>query len=225
MSTRYYLIVLSAVLLIGCAKDQGINRAEADRVQADRDAALPAKEPPISANTRFVAAVLAEDTNDLPNAIKQYQAALQADPKHVPSIFGLAVIYSRQRQFPKAIDLWNRYIAATNGNATGYSNLGFCYESAGRPADAESAYRQGIVKDPRNQACRVNYGLMLAHQGKTAEATEQLSAVLTPAEVHYDLASVYESQGKKTAARDEYREALTLDPSLSDAKTRLAAIE
>ena len=56
--------------------------------------------------------------------------------------------------------------------------------------EAETAYLRGIERDPKNVPCRTNYGLMLARLGRTAEGTLQLQAVLTPAEVHYNLASV-----------------------------------
>ena len=66
---------------------------------------------------------------------------------------------------------------------------------------------------------------MLARAGRLGEATSQLEAVLTPAEVHYNLASVFESEGKKPAARLEYQKALDLDPDMSDAKVRIAGLE
>jgi len=57
------------------------------------------------------------------------------------------------------------------------------------------------------------------------EGKLQLGAVLKPAEVHYNLGSVYESQGKKAQAKAEYRQALELDPQFTDATTRLAELE
>jgi Flp pilus assembly protein TadD len=71
----------------------------------------------------------------------------------------------------------------------------------------------------------VNYGLMLARAGRISESIAQLQVVLTPAEVHYDLASVFESEGKKTAAREEYQKAIDLDPDMSDAKVRISAVQ
>jgi Flp pilus assembly protein TadD len=70
----------------------------------------------------------------------------------------------------------------------------------------------------------VNYGLMLARQNRIGEATIQLQSVLTPAEVHYNLGSVYEWQGKKDRARVEFRKAIDLDPAFTEAETRLSAI-
>ena len=83
----------------------------------------------------------------------------------------------------------------------------------------------GIEIDPKNQPCRVNYGLMLARHGRIEEATTQLSAALSPAQVHYNLASVYEQQGKKDQAKSEYIEAIKSDPKLIDAQMRLAGLD
>ena len=113
----------------------------------------------------------------------------------------------------------------TNDDAAGYVNLGYTYEMAHRPADAETAYKTAIAKQPTNEPARVNYGLLLTRAGRLPEAIAQLQTVLTPAEVHYDLASVFESEGKKTAAKAEYQKAIEIDPDMSDAKVRITALE
>src|SRR6185437_11638095 len=114
-----------------------------------------------------------------------------------------------------------KYIDATGGSATAYSNLGFCQELAGNSSAAEAAYKKGIADDPHNEPCRVNYGLMLARGGHPSEALLQLQAVLPPAQAHYDLGSVYESLGHKQEARAEYQRAVDIDPQMGDAKAKL----
>ena len=66
---------------------------------------------------------------------------------------------------------------------------------------------------------------MLVRRGRAGEGKLQLGAVLKPAEVHYNLGSLYESQGRKEQAKAEYRQALQLDPQFSEATTRLNALE
>jgi tetratricopeptide (TPR) repeat protein len=112
----------------------------------------------------------------------------------------------------------------TNETATGYSNLGFCYELSGDYNSAEEAYHKGLAADSRSQPCRVNYGLMLARQGKVNDALNQLSVVLTEAQAHYDVASIYEQQGKREQAKAEYRKALELDKNFLAAQSRLDAL-
>ena len=66
---------------------------------------------------------------------------------------------------------------------------------------------------------------MLVRRGRVGEGKLQLGAVLKPAEVHYNLGSVYESQGHKEQAKAEYRQALELDPRFADAATRLGELD
>ncbi len=126
---------------------------------------------------------------------------------------------------PAAVDVWQRYVTATGGTPVAYSDLGFALDLANRPADAEAAFRSAVARDGRCEPARVNYARLLARRGDLDGAAAQLSAVLTPAEVQFDLGSVLEQQGDRPAAADRYRRALTLDPKLSDATVRLAAVE
>jgi tetratricopeptide (TPR) repeat protein len=202
---------------------QKLPEAQADALSASHSNFENSEDPPFTADTRFAAGQLAESQNQQANAIAQYREALKIDPKHQPSIYRLAVLYTQARQYPQAIETWKQYVRATNGSATAWSNLAFCYELADQPQEAEQAYKTGI--DPNDQPCRVNYGLMLARNNHPAQAIEQLSAVLKPAEVHYNLASVYEQIGQKESARSEYQKALELDPKMWEAQTRLSKLD
>ena len=106
-------------------------------------------------------------------------------------MFGLGVVYTMQKDVC-AVETWNQYIKMSGGSATAYNNLGFCQELAGNPAAAEKAYHDGLTKDPSNEPCHVNYGLMLARR-KINEGLMELQKVLTPAKAHYDLAAVYDN--------------------------------
>ncbi|HWE97444.1 MAG TPA: tetratricopeptide repeat protein [Tepidisphaeraceae bacterium] len=217
--------VLSGVASLGCAK----NPATANNTASVAARPNPtdfdvAKEPAITANTRYAAGQLAESDKSYDNAIAQYKFALESNPKHLKSLYRLGCLYAQLQRYPEAVEAWKRYVIATDGSATGYSNLGFCEELAGNPNAAEADYKRGIAKDPGNEPCRVNYGLMLARRGRTGEAVVQLQTVLTPAQVHYNLASVYELQHRKAQAKQEYQKSLELDPNFDDAKAKLASL-
>jgi tetratricopeptide (TPR) repeat protein len=225
-----FVIALSAFIMAGCSNSNnsgGLSGVSGQRAMEmkGRNAFETSEDPPISADTHFAAGQFAETQGDYANAVKQYKEALKLDPKHKRSLYRQAVCLSQLKKFPQAVASWKSYIEANNGDAQGYSNLGFCYELAGDTDLAESAYLRGINKEPKNVACRTNYGLMLARLGRTSEATLQLQAVLSEAEVHYNLASVLEHQGRREAAKIEYRRALELDPKFNDAKLRLTALE
>lgn len=215
------------LLIAGCQASKEASASAKERAKiSEADIKFESSEdPPLQAKTHFAAGQLAESQANYPVAIEQYWAALKLQPRYREPLFRLGIVYCHLEHYPDAIVAWKEYLKAAEGDPTGYSNLAFCYELAGKHSEAEEAYRKGIDKDPTNNPCRVNYGLMLARDNRIAEATLQLQAVLTPAQVHYNLASVYEHQGSKERARSEYRKAINLDPSLADAEVRLSVMK
>jgi tetratricopeptide (TPR) repeat protein len=227
------LLIGLGMLVIGCSAEKPNLAAQRDPVTGETNMPTEAqnatfetvKDPPITADTRFAAGQLAETRGMLDEAIKQYIEAIRLNPHHQLALFRLAVVQTQLKEYPQAIQTWKGYVAATNESAAAYGNLGFCYELAGQSNEAEAAYLRGISRDPKEQTCRVNYGLMLAARAETDLALEQFQAVLSPAEAHYNVASVFEQQGRKEQAKVEYRKALALDPNLSDAQLRLDALK
>jgi tetratricopeptide (TPR) repeat protein len=183
-----------------------------------------AKDPPITAQTHVAAGQLAQSQGNFDEALEQYRTALKIKKDCLEAVYGIGLVYTIQKDYSHAIETWNQYIKLTKGSATAYSNLGFCHEVAGNYTAAEAAYKAGIARDPKSEPCHVNYGLMLARRGKAAQGLDELQKVLTPAKAHYDLASVYESQGNVRDAKFEYQQAVKFDPSLDDAKQKLAAL-
>ena len=226
MSNVRVVVALAALVAVaGCSASNSAGRKGAAERRTKRNEFEARRDPPINAETRYAAGQLAEQHGALPRAADQYRDALKLDPNHVKSMYRLGVVYAQQKKYGDAIDVWKQYIKATGGAAEAYGNLGFCYELAGQPAEAEEAYRKGIRNDPRNQPCRVNYGLMLVRLGRVGEGKLQLQAVLEPAEVHYNVGSVYETLGRREQAKIEYRQALALDPAMADAQSRLGELE
>ncbi|HEX4053467.1 MAG TPA: tetratricopeptide repeat protein [Tepidisphaeraceae bacterium] len=206
-----------------CACSSHNNSAtQAQRLNQD-PANLPlAKDPPLKANTRFAAGQLDESQGKVDAAIHQYNAALEIDSTHLPSLYRLGVIYAEQKNYDKSIEIWHQYLTVSNNAPEGYGNLGYCYELAGNPKLAEATYQKGIEKDANNAGCRTNYGLMLARKGRIQEAVRMWNPVLTQAEIHYNLASIYLQGGRKQEAKAEYQHALNLDPTMIDARARLS---
>jgi len=232
-NARFGVIALSltAALLVGAGCSSGKkdeNAPTAANPEAAKSRAQTSfesgEDPPITADTHFAAGQLAESQKVMDRALQQYKLALKRNPKHTGALFRLGALQTELKQFPDAVANWKRYIKVTNA-AEGYSNLGYCYELWGKRADAENAYMRGIERDPHNQPCRVNYGLMLARQGRTKEAMAQLESVLSPAEVYYNLGSAHEQMGRRDDARAAYEKAIQIDPSMQEARERLTALK
>jgi tetratricopeptide (TPR) repeat protein len=223
--------VLVILIFAGCGDKNttgsitGVSPDDARQLNGERSAFETSEDPPIRAKTYYAAGLVAESHNDFAKAAAQYNQALKLAPENRAALYRLGVCQSHLKKYPEAIATWKKYLEATQNDPSAYSNLGFCHELAGELDQAEQAYREGIDKDPKSVPCRTNYGLMLARIGRTSEATLQLQAVLSEAEVHYNLGSVLEMQGRHEGAKQEYRKALELDPELADAQLRLSALE
>lgn len=223
---RFFIACGALALALALAGCQGKKPATppasgAEASAADAQAGFDGAEPDIKADTYVAAGWLAESRGQAAQAVQQYRQAVKLDPRHEGALYRLGVVLTKMRSFPDAIQTWKRYLEVTGHTAGAYSNLGFCYELAEMKAEAEQAYQAGLKKDPQHRACRVNYGLLLARQGRVSEASQQMSKVLTPAQVHYNLGSVFEQQGQHNRARVEYEVALRLDPQFQPAKQRL----
>jgi tetratricopeptide (TPR) repeat protein len=235
------VVIVSCALLGGChnkkdpndpsksshgkGSDQEKLAAAQREVKQNPDKFETASDPPLNADTRFAAGLLAESQGDANRAVAQYVEALKLDPNHKNSLFHLGALYTQTGHYNEAVTTWQRYMKATNYAPASYNNLALCYEQAGKLDEAEKTYRAGIAKDPADTSCRLNYGLMLARHGRMDDATAQLQTVCTPAEVQYNLGSVFEQQGNKEEARRRYQRALELDPKLVDARSRLAQLK
>jgi tetratricopeptide (TPR) repeat protein len=236
------ILILCVGLLAGChgnKKDPNNPNAKSNKPKSDQEKLEQAQreskqnpdkfetmsDPPLTADTRFAAGQLAEYQGDLNRAVSQFSEALKLDPNHKQSLFHLGAVYSQTGRFNDAVAVWQRYMKVTNYSPASYNNLALCYEQAGKLDEAEKTYRAGIAKDPADTSCRLNYGLMLARHGRMDDATAQLQTVCTPAEVQYNLGSVFQDQGNKDEARKRYQRALELDPKLVDARARLATLK
>ncbi|HYE17123.1 MAG TPA: tetratricopeptide repeat protein [Tepidisphaeraceae bacterium] len=231
-STRIVWPVLAGLMLVvGCSSSNGggamsgVSPDQARQMNGERSQFETTEDPPITADTHFAAGQVAENNLDYASAVKQYKKALELKADHRGAMYRTGLCLSLTKKWGEAFPVWKKYVEATGGDAVAFSNLGFCYELSGRTDEAEVHYKKGIERDAKNVPCRTNYGLMLARLNRTAEATLQLQAVLTEAEVHYNIASVYEQVGRKQAAKAEYKKALELDPTFEEAQSRLAALE
>lgn len=215
------LAALSATTFVGCKSSSTPDRGERVPESANIE---PAKSVEPAASVHVAAGDLAFSQQNVAEAVGQYRKALEMNANDDAAMYRLATVYAYAKQFDDSIAMWKRYNAATGDTAPGQSNLGRTFELAGRWREAEAAYVSSIRKDGSNATARINYGIMLAKRDRIDEATEQLSKVLRPAEVEYNLGSVFEIRQDFTSARERYARAIQLDPSLVAAQQRLDAL-
>src|SRR5437588_6643202 len=231
--------IIAALSVGGCAENQKktdeksmaaaenkyqiLNGSTAGQKAKEQEADA-APEPQLNADSRFAAGMVAESQGKIDCAIIQYEQALRLNPNHVPSLYRMGVAQTKSKNYEKAVATWKQYVKATGDIASSWANLGFCYEMAGDTENAEVAYKEGLNRDAKSQPCRVNYGLFLARQNRVTEAEVQLSAILKPDEVAYNLAAVYEQQGAIAQAKESLKKALEVNPHNAEAQAKLASL-
>lgn len=193
-------------------------------MSSQRDAFGVASDPPVQKDTHLAAGMLAESRGQLAEAAQQYELALKQDPRDLKGLYRLGIVRTQLREEVAALAAWTKYLEVTDNDASAYANLGVCYDLFGRHDKAAEAFKSGIAKDPTNEGCRVNYGLMLARLGRPDEAVAEMATVLKPAQVQYNLASAHEQMGRRAEARAAFGRALSLQPDFPAARLRYEAL-
>jgi Tfp pilus assembly protein PilF len=222
MRQAWMWVVVAGALLVGCeASAPTTERPERPDIETIQDA----PEPTINFETYVAAGDLAVTRGQPVRAAEQYEKAIALRPKDSGVIKKLALAYTSAGQTGKSIDTWKRYLDATQNSADAYGSLGYAYELAGNPTEAEKTYKEGVARHPKGALVHINYGLMLVRRGKVDEAVTQMSAVLQPHEVNYNIASVYEQMGRKDLAQFYYRRSIECNPNFAAARQKLASVE
>lgn len=105
-------------------------------------------------------------------ALRYYQAALQAVPGHVDARNGLASLYAEQGELDKAIALWEALTQSAAAPESAYmvSNLGYAYFLRGDLASAQAALEKACLLDPLNYRAWHHLGNVLGQSGQSARA-------------------------------------------------------
>jgi len=117
----------------------------------------------------YVGAWYAEQQR-LPEAERDYLAALDIDPKYYDALSNLGDVYRQQGKLDDAERCYLNAISYGAPYADTYYNLGVTYISMGRLADAEQPLRRAVEVSPSNVNARYNLAWDYERQGKDALA-------------------------------------------------------
>lgn len=131
----------------------------------------------------FAGAVAAHKAGDLAAAEAGYQRLLARLPDHHEARRLLAHAVLGQGRAGQAADLFLQVVAHLSG-WDNYYNLGYALEEAGRPAEAEAAYRSALQWAPQAPAPRFNLAILLERLGRPLEAIDQYQQLLAAEPKH-----------------------------------------
>lgn len=187
--------------------------------------AKPAPPPKISAETHLAAARMLEKQGDIQSAIGQYERAIICDPRSAIAYSRLGVCYQKLGRFNDADQLLTQGIHASPGSAMLYNNLGYSYLLQRRYGDAEQQFREALRIAPDFPRARMNLAITLGYGGNMKDALIEFSRVVPADIAHYNVAILQMDQGEYTAARDSFKQALSINPDCPGAAEQLQRAE
>ena len=163
----------------------------------------------------------------------------QLDPENIEKAWSYASACLRYQEYERAIPalefLTNRKPETINY----WNQLATCYNKTGDQNAAEKAYQKLIELDPSNKDNYFNLGLIYKEQGKLSKARQFFETASDKAGgwgmAVYSIGLLYEQSARGCTfdfqtklvyllAQETYRRAVSIDPSLSQARERINAL-
>jgi tetratricopeptide (TPR) repeat protein len=104
------------------------------------------------------------------HAERLYEKMLDADPKSLDALRGLAALSIQANDFETALEFHVRLIDLGESSPEVLYNAGLMYEKAGQPDKAVRLYRDAIAQQPDMAEALLNLGRILEANGKADEA-------------------------------------------------------
>lgn len=180
---------------------------------------------PLGDPDRFTWAMALVNLGDGKGAREQLTRLAANHPDAPLYIYWLARIDYDQRRYEDAIEKFNRVIRIDPASARAYDNLGLALDMSGRPEEARDVFLKAVelnrkLPDPSPwPPHNLGYLLVRLLEFKDAEKALRESLKYDPgfATAHYHLGRALEGDGRDNEAIDEYRVAISLDPTAVEA--------
>jgi Flp pilus assembly protein TadD len=158
--------------------------------------------PAQSAQMSLDLAAALERTDKVPEAIAQYERALNLESKNQQAVRRLAVLYSKSGQFDRADGFFQKAAAAQPRNANVFNDWGRSYYLRGNWSAAETKFRMALQIEPRHRLAVNNLALALGQEKRYTEAFQIFrNGGLSEAQCHCNMAYILFSQGRTDEAR------------------------
>ena len=173
---------------------------------------------------RYGRAVRFANTGHLPEAIREFQSLLQQNRQNLWAQFYLAVCYYRAHRLDDAVNALNATLAISPDYAPAEQLLGTIWLVEEDYVRARQQFAHLAAIAPENYGAHYNLGILAMREGRMEEARRELQAAAradaSSAQPLAALGSLFYSQGNWSGAKDELRQAISLNPNdLASRKT------
>ena len=194
-------------------------------IKRTNDPVTLASKAKASAKLRLAVAQLHADTGNYSQATKQYEKVLQHHPDHLGALLALARMHNRRGLVDDAEKLYRRAAKLQPDDASAYNNLALFYAENRKFNESVAALHRAVQLEPKNPKYRNNIATVLVEMGRNRDAFEQLRSVHDEAVTNYNLGYLLEKKGQTDAAIRHFNLAARLDPSLVQARNKLARVQ
>jgi tetratricopeptide (TPR) repeat protein len=174
-----------------------------------------------SAEADMLAGEAEDEMKDYDGAIKQFRAAVKADPKEPDVHFGLGYIYWTQRDYPEAASEFQAELANNPDHAQALAYLGDTDIQLDHQELAPPLLQKAVGLDRRIVLAHLDLGILDADDRRMDDALRELTtaAKLAPedVDVHWRLGRLYKIMGKKAEAKAEFDKASSLHKATDNA--------
>ena len=181
-------------------------------------------EPESKLAERYLTARQLESRGKLEPAREIYSDLLLKHPRNPDIQHRLAVVCTRLQRYGEAKSLYTRALEADPRNVSLLTDMGYFYYLRGDSVEAELMLKKAIHIRPDDLRATSNLALVIGRQGRMDESLKLLRQVHDEPAALSNLAYIHHLRGEEVLAKQRYREALSLDPQLSNAGVALAEL-
>jgi Flp pilus assembly protein TadD len=179
------------------------------------------RERPRDAEVLVLRGVIFRDKGMSTEAEGDLREAARLDDTLGEAHAALGILYDLTQRSEQAEIEHQRAVALAPSNARYLNNLGFSLFMRGKAREAISVFGRAARLDPTNHRVRTNLGFALAATGDLRGAVREFEMGGSAAEAKNNLGFAYERRGDLAHAYDLYREASSLDPASTRARSNL----
>lgn len=187
--------------------------------------ALFQEEPASEVETLLAGAITAYERQQLADAQRHLEKALQLEPKNEEALALMAEVHMSRHNYAQACNAYQKAVNLRPGQyETRYAQA---LIRSGKRHEAIRVLESALLQDPQNVPVIHLLGTLNLEQGKPKIAViylEQAASLTSSPDILYNLGLSYEFAGNPTKARESYQKALTLSPGNSEITAALQRI-
>lgn len=164
---------------------------------------------------------------DSDGAIREFRAAVTADPKEPNVHFGLGYLLWTRKQYAEAAQEFQAELANNPGYTNAQQYLADSELHLGQTDQARPLLEKIVKSDPSVFLARLDLGVIYAKEGRREDALRELKAAeaikADDVDVHWQLGQLYRTMGNMAQARSEFDKARSLNQAENTALVNLMA--